>query len=87
MGSTDYRAHQIDNLDALTPEERKDFLENTVTEIRVETTDKQTNKLHIEFLTPLVEDSFEWKHPKDKKLGYDITGGKLLKTIDFDVGK
>ncbi|MDB9992221.1 hypothetical protein OAD94_06925 [Amylibacter sp.] len=78
---------EIGNLDSLKYQEHKEFLEHTVTEIRVETTDKQTNKLHIEFLTPLVEDSFEWRHPRDKKLGYDINGGKLLKKIDFNVGK
>lgn len=78
---------RIDDLDLLTPEERKDFLENTITEIRVETLDKQTNRLNIEFLTPLVDDALEWTNPKDKRLGYELIDGNLLKSVDFDVGK
>ena len=78
---------KMNNLDSLTREEKKNFLTNTIAEIRVETINKQTNKLHIEFMTPIVDDSFEWKLPKRKGLGYDLFEGKLLKTINFDVGK
>ena len=78
---------RIDDLDLLTPEERKDFLQNTVTEIRVETIDKQTNRLNIEFLTPLVDDALVWTNPEDKSRGYELIDGNLLKSVDFDVGK
>ncbi len=78
---------KIDDLNVLSPKERKDFLENTITEIRVETLDNQTNRLNIEFLTPLVDDSLEWRNPEDKKKGYDLIDGNLLKSVDFDVGK
>ena len=74
-------------LDSLLPEERREFLENTVTEIRVETVDKQTNRLHIQFLTPVVEDEMEWRNPEDKSMGYSLIDGNMLKSVDFDVGK
>ena len=74
-------------MNVLSQKERKDFLENTITEIRVETLDNQTNRLNIEFLTPLVDDSLEWRNPEDKKKGYDLIDGNLLKSVDFDVGK
>ena len=80
-------SNKIDNLDSLTPVERKDFIENTVTEISVETTSEQTHKLHIEFMTPLVGDKLVWRQPNNKSLGYDVNEGKFLKTINFDVGK
>lgn len=78
---------RIDDLDLLTPEERKDFLENTITEIRVKTLDKQTNRLNIGFLTPLLDDTLKWINPKDKRLGYELIDGNLMKSVDFDVGK
>lgn len=80
-------SERIDDLDLLPPEERKNFLENTITEIRVETLDKQTDRLNIEFLTPLVDDALEWTNPKDKRLGYELIDVNLLKSIYFDVGK
>ena len=58
-----------------------------MTEIRVETIDKQTNRLNIEFLTPLVDDALVWTNPEDKSRGYELIDGNLLKSVDFDVGK
>ena len=78
---------RIDDLDPLTPEEREDFLKNTITEIRVETLDQQTNRLNIEFLTTLVDDALEWTNPKDKRLGYELIDINILKNRDFYVGK
>ena len=78
---------RIDELDTLLPSEKREFLENTITEIRVETVDSSTNRLHIQFLTPVVEDELEWRNPEDKSLGYDLIDGNLLKNVDFDVGK
>lgn len=53
----------------------------------METLDKQTNRLNIEFLTPLVDDALEWKNPKDKRLGKELIDGNLLKSAEFDVRK
>lgn len=78
---------KVEELDTLLPSEKREFLENTITEVRVETLDKQTNRLHIEFLTPVVEDELEWRNPEDKSKGYDLIDGNLLKSVDFDVGK
>ena len=64
-----------------------EILLSTVTQIRVETLDKQTNRLNIEFLTPLVDDALEWTNPKDKRLGYELIDGNLLKSRKFDVEK
>ena len=78
---------KLENTNHLSDIDKKKYLTNLVSEISVETVDLQTHKLHIKFVTPIVEDDLVWKDPKDKKLGYDLIDGKLLKSVNFDVGK
>ena len=69
-------------MSVLAPEEREGFLKNIITEVRVETLDKQTNRLKIEFLTPIVDDTLEWKNPKDKRLGKEKISVFTVKEFD-----
>ncbi len=78
---------KFENLSGLTDLERKQFLQEIISEVSVETLDTQIHRLQIRFLTPIVDDDLVWKDKKDKKLGYELVEGKLLKSIDFDVGK
>lgn len=78
---------KLENLSELSEDKRKQFLTEIVSEISVETIDNQTHRLHIRFVTPIVEDNLVWRDKKDKKLGYDLLDGKLLKSVNFDVGK
>ena len=78
---------KLEKTNDLSDIDKKKYLTNLVSEISVETVDLQTHRLHIKFVTPIVEDDLVWKDPKDKKLGYDLIDGKLLKSVNFDVGK
>ena len=78
---------KLEKTNHLSDIDKKKYLTTLVSGISVETVDLQTHRLHIKFVTPIVEDDLVWKDPKDKKLGYDLIDGKLLKSVNFDVGK
>ena len=80
-------ASKIEDLNELSDIDKKKFLTNLVSDVSVETLDLQTHRLHIKFVTPIVDDNLIWKNPMDKKLGYELIDGKLLRSVDFDVGK
>lgn len=80
-------ASKLEDLNELSDIDKKKFLTNLVSDVSVETLDLQTHRLHIKFVTPIVDDNLIWKNPMDKKLGYELIDGKLLRSVDFDVGK
>jgi DNA invertase Pin-like site-specific DNA recombinase len=71
-----------------TEEEKHKLLIKIVESITVNTVDKQTHQLVIEFKLPYIDDELVWNNPTNKKLGYTITNGKKTKELElFDEKK
>ena len=71
-----------------TEEEKHNLLAKIVESITVNTVDKQTHKLVIEFKLPYIDDELIWNNPTNKSLGYTIANGKRTKELElFDEKK
>ena len=71
-----------------TEEEKHNLLTKIVESITVNTVDKQTHKLVIEFKLPYIDDELIWNNPTNKSLGYTIANGKRTKELElFDEKK
>lgn len=55
--------------------ERKTFLKGLIDNITITTLDDQTHSVSINFLSPYVNDGFEWKDSKNKSKGYNLKEG------------
>lgn len=69
--------------DQLTVEEKRKFIEPIVDRIYVSTIDQQTHQLEILFKSPIVDDGFEWKDPKNRSKGYHLSDGTFQKLVEF----
>ena len=78
---------RIEKFGEFSPEERKKLLINIVDKIEVETIDKQTHKLSINFKLPYVDDKFEWVDRIKKSLGYRAKDGKKVKEVELSISK
>lgn len=78
----------LKKLSESTEEEKHSLLTKIVESITVQTVDKQTHKLVIEFKLPYIDDELIWNNPTNKSLGYTITNGKRTKELElFDEKK
>ncbi len=69
---------KIDNLkqSEMSVEDKKRFLEGVVEKVVVRTEDKQTHSLDIQFKSPFVNDTFEWKVEGKPSKGYSVGDGE-----------
>lgn len=68
---------QMDNLDDLSKEDRKQYIEGLVDRLLVKV-DEETKEhlVEVQFQLPIVEDQLNYRDETKKSLGYDIGEGK-----------
>ena len=71
---------KVDDLDALTYEQRHDFLKGVVSEVVIHEVDKQQHRLDVSFQFPWVGDKFVYNDPNRKSSGYQVIDGRKTKT-------
>ena len=67
--------------------EKGKFLRGVIDKILVRTVDTQTHLLTLKFRVAYVDDALEWKNPKNKTKGYNVTGGESDLTVEVPASK
>ena len=70
---------RLNDLDSLSVQEKKSFLEGILTKIVVNSEDKQKHRLEIHFQFPYVGDQLVWNDEQNKSKGYQLRQGKKVK--------
>jgi chromosome segregation ATPase len=78
---------RINKMSEFTEEEKYEFLKGVLESITVNTLDKQTHTLKLDFKIPYVNDSLEWVDKNNKKLGYNLKDGIKEFEVEIDSGK
>lgn len=68
---------------SFTPEQKKDVLQELLTEVDVSLIDTKTHRLDIRFKIPLVGDELSYKDPKNKSSGYTVKEGSTTLSIEM----
>ncbi len=78
---------RVDDVDALSKEEKHQFLKGIVSEVVVTETDTQSHRLDVIFQYPWVGDKLVHLDSDDKSKGYKILEGKKIKSKKADLLK
>lgn len=70
---------RLSDLDSLSLEEKKSFLEGILTKVVVHSEDKQKHRLEMYFQFPYVGDQLVWNDEENKSKGYQLKQGKKVK--------